>query len=75
MNLKYYNWLHEKKLTALEACIQFVKNYEIINNYIIGVKNLSELLLITECFANNKKIEIPKYLKSEEYDLIDPNYW
>lgn len=73
--LKYYNWLHEKQLTALEACIQFVKNYEIINNYIIGVKNLSELLLITECFANNKKIAIPKYLKSEEYDLIDPNYW
>ncbi len=51
------------------------QNYEIINNYIIGVKNLNELLLITECFANSKKIEIPKYLKSEEYDLIDPNYW
>jgi len=71
---KYDNWLSENKLSPLEACLNHVLNYPMIDKVIVGVDSLQNIKEITGAIST-KIPAVPEYLSCNELALINPYLW
>ena len=67
-------WLKKKKLSALSASLNFIKNQKDIDFLVIGIDNYFQLKQITEILKSKKKIDIP-YFQNMSLQTIDPRLW
>ena len=67
-------WLHEHKLTAVQASLAFAMMDSRVGKVIIGVDNLSQLKEIMSV-VNTKIMEYPHSLYTNDLELIDPSRW
>ena len=72
---KYFNTLKEKKISSLEATLNFVKNIKEIDQIIIGINNSNQLL--ENIKAYNKKIKLPweEFAYFDKEEMLDPQNW
>lgn len=71
---QWHQWLADKKLMPLQACLCFVLAHPEIDRVIVGVdslKHLQDILAVTETTG----IEPPANLISADLDLINPSKW
>ncbi len=68
------NFVRQKKISKLQACLNFVSYARDVNKIIIGVDNLNQLKEIINS-KKIKKINFPKNLKSSNFNLINPTLW
>lgn len=71
--VKYDNWLHDNKLSALEACLNFFLNDKRIFKIIVGIENedqLKEILQIRELKTN-----YPIWMDNKDVELLNPSLW
>ena len=67
-------WCKIKKVSRVEACLQYVKQYNNVDFIIIGFDNFKQLKQLIKIFKK-KKIEVPDKFKTKNLDLIDPRKW
>jgi len=67
-------WLRKKKLSALSASLNFIKNQKQIDFLVVGVDNYFQLKQIINIFKSKKKIDIPSF-KNMSLQSIDPRLW
>jgi aryl-alcohol dehydrogenase-like predicted oxidoreductase len=73
--LRWHTWLKENKISALEACLGFVKNIQSIAKIIVGIDGIIQFNEIIAAFRNNNMREIPESLASADENLIIPSNW
>lgn len=71
---RYHNMLSEQKLSPLEACLNFVKNFDVVTKMIVGCCHSSELIAIVEAYKKSIRTDISS-LSSNDLALIDPVCW
>lgn len=59
---------------SLELCLNFIKKYQLVDRFIIGIDNLEHLKEIIKILRCNKSIKVP-FVKSNDKKLIDPTQW
>ena len=67
-------WLHDIKITPIEACISYVFSFNEISKVIIGVESEKQLQDIANLKLPNE-LNIPSELKSNDQLLINPANW
>ena len=70
----FEQWLVKNKLSALEACIRFVKSFNEVDSAIVGVQDLEQLKQIVS-INNKKKGLLAKNLRIDDPKIIDPTNW
>jgi hypothetical protein len=70
---RYENWLKKNNFSKLQGCLNFIKNCKNIDYAIIGFSSYSEFAEIVN--TKFKKIQIPKFLKCHDEQLINPQKW
>jgi hypothetical protein len=71
---QWHNWLREKSLTPLQACLGFALSYPEVDRIIFGVDSVNQLKEILA--AADMKIAIPpSILETNDLDLIIPSRW
>ena len=70
----FLKWCDKTKITQIEACIQFIKKYKLIDYLIVGFDKATHLSIIIEIF-NKKKINVPNSFSCKDLKLIDPRKW
>jgi aryl-alcohol dehydrogenase-like predicted oxidoreductase len=68
------SWLISNKISALQACINFIRSLKNIDMVVFGVNNVNHLKEIINCFRSNNK-NFPKNLFSNDKNLLEPNRW
>ena len=66
------NWLLEKNLSPLDACVSFVSNIKQLDGIIIGIETLKQLNLILN--SKKKKLNFSK-LAINKKKIINPQNW
>lgn len=69
------NWLAINNFNALEACINFIKSYSVIDKIIIGVTSANELKEINKIYNKTEFIKPPDFLQINSPSLINPSFW
>ena len=64
----------ENNTNSLELCLNFIKKYQLVDRFIIGIDNLEHLKEIIKILRSNKSIKVP-FVKSNDKKLIDPTQW
>ena len=70
------NWLRDNKVSALEACIDFVSKEKRIDKIVIGVSSLEEMQEIIKIYNQNELSF--NFLTSEsilDTRLLNPSLW
>jgi aryl-alcohol dehydrogenase-like predicted oxidoreductase len=70
----FLKWCDKTKITQIEACIQFIKKFKLIDYLIVGFDKATHLSIIIEIF-NKKKINVPNIFSCKDLKLIDPRKW
>ena len=72
---KFHTFCKINKITPLEACIRFIKNYK-IDCMILGFDNFLEMKKAIKIFKRkNKKINFPKFICQNHHKVIEPRVW
>ena len=71
---KWYEWLDDNKLTALEATTKYVLSIPQIKRVIVGVDTKNQLKQITD-ISSKKLPSIPPELSSTDTSLLNPFNW
>lgn len=71
---EFNSWCKLNKITALEACINFVRQFNKIKFTVVGFNNTSQLKQIFNIFKKRKK-RITKNFMNNDLNLIDPRRW
>jgi predicted aldo/keto reductase-like oxidoreductase len=71
---QYILWIIENDILPMQACIQFIKSYRMINGIIVGVDKAKHLDEIMKTFKENKKLFFPVFNSNDE-NLINPSLW
>ena len=66
-------WLNNQNITALEACLLFVKRIKEIDKIIVGVDSVQHLKEICKAYKSSKKIYFPKFIINKK--LKNPIKW
>ena len=69
------DWLRINEISALDACLNFVKSYSNIDIIIVGVTDTGQLLDIISKYENDNNSSIPKSLVCNDQLLINPTNW
>lgn len=72
---RFFIWCEFRKISRLQACIDFVKMWKNIDYIIVGFNSYSQFNQILKCFNNKKNINIPNIFGTNKLDLIDPRKW
>jgi aryl-alcohol dehydrogenase-like predicted oxidoreductase len=73
---KWNKWLMNEHITALEACISYVRAFPEINTFIVGVNSLAQIKEIFSIINSElKSLEFPEELSSIDLNLINPTNW
>ena len=70
----YDNWLNEKKISPLQACISFVNSFPEINRIVLGVDSLKQFQGIIKGHTA-VVYDYPNSISCEDLDLIIPSKW
>ena len=70
----YREWISKNEISPIEACIQHVLSYDLVDKIVIGVTNLKELddIILAQ---NRKPIIAPVELAITDEKLINPLEW
>ena len=71
---EFNNWCKYKKISKLNACINFVSKIKGIKIVTIGVNNSLELKQVLKAFKTNKSIKL-KSFSTTNLNVIDPRKW
>ena len=71
--VKWDNWLKKNQISALQACLAFVKEIKEIDKIIIGIDNFEQLKEISTTYKLIKKTSVPNFAINR--DLKDPSKW
>ena len=72
--VKWQEYLIENKISALEACIFFIKNQKDINKVIIGADSVIHLNQILKAFKSKRKVN-DFNIKINDRNLLKPFLW
>jgi aryl-alcohol dehydrogenase-like predicted oxidoreductase len=70
---KYEKWVKQKKITKLEASLNFVLQNKNIDKIILGINSLNHLKQILN--TRNKKVNFKSRLLLEDMHFKDPRIW
>jgi aryl-alcohol dehydrogenase-like predicted oxidoreductase len=68
------DWLHDNKITALEATIRYVISIVEIKKVLVGVHTTEQLKEIIAA-SNGNLPEVPKELSIDDVNLLNPSNW
>lgn len=66
--------LKEKKLTPLQACLQYVLSIREVDRVVVGVNNLKQFQEIASV-RQDSAIEFPDWSDDCDHRLLNPSYW
>ena len=72
---KWDKFNKSNKLNAIESCISFIKNQNLIDEVVVGINNLKQLKEIYNYFTKKNKIYFYDELANNDLGLIDPRNW
>ena len=72
---KWDKFNKSNKLNAIESCISFIKNQNLIDEVVVGINNLKQLKEIYNNFTKKNKIYFYDELANNDLGLIDPRNW
>ena len=72
---KWDKFNKSNKLNAIESCISFIKNQNLIDEVVVGINNLKQLKEIYNYFTKKTKIYFYDDLANNDLGLIDPRNW
>ena len=70
----YYNWVKTNDIKPLNGCLDYVNSIPELTRIVVGIDNCSHLQEILKCKSTPKLI-FPKYLLSNDINLINPSKW
>ena len=70
----YHQFLTDKALSPLQACLSFVKNISQIDKIIVGCCNKSQLNEIINCYKTDISFDGTRFASNSE-GLINPSHW
>lgn len=71
----YDNWLTTSRISSLEACVGFVKQFNSVDKIIVGISSPSHLDGICKALSRNAVIVNPSNIQSDDINLINPAKW
>lgn len=71
---RWYRWLNEQDVSALEACLSFSLSHREIDRVVVGADNMAQLMEIVK-IANRPWCPVFPELSSEDEELINPAKW
>ena len=71
---RWYDWLRDNKVSAMEACLKNVLSNSEIDRAIIGVDSIEQFMQTINAFNIPVTGEIPD-LESKSEELINPSCW
>lgn len=71
----YDNWLKDKQLTGLQACLNFVNKEKNISKIVVGIDNNKQLNDILQAIYIDDSEEVPSNISSNDEELINPANW
>ena len=71
----YDGWLNISKISPIEACIGFVKQFNSVDKIIVGVVSPTHLDSICKAVSRNNVITPPSNIQSDDINLINPSKW
>ncbi len=73
---RWHKFLSDNKISAIEACADFIKLNKIYSKAIVGFDNYKQFLEFFKHFSNRKKLNLNyKYLAVNRTKLINPSKW
>lgn len=66
--------LESLSLTALQACVHFIKKFHEVDRIVVGIDSVSQLSEIIEAYEA-VPLEISDKIRSNDPDLINPSRW
>ena len=73
--IKWNHFCKNKKITSLEGCLQFIRNFKEVDGVVLGIDSLQHLKDIKYLLSKNKiKIKFFKKIKKNSL-LLDPRKW
>jgi aryl-alcohol dehydrogenase-like predicted oxidoreductase len=72
--IKWHGWLKSNNISALDACISYLKNLNEIDRIIVGVNNVNQLADIIRSYKNYPQCNFPD-ISSADHKLINPSLW
>ena len=73
--VNFDNWCKFKKISRLEACIKFIKNFKNIDYSVIGFDNHMQLVDLIKVFKDKRNFRVSRKFKTKNLNLIDPRRW
>ena len=71
---KWYRWLSENEVSAVQACLAFSLSFPEIDRVVIGADNQSQLAQIVSATNKSLDVYLPD-LHSNDQNLINPARW
>ncbi len=71
---QYHQWLNQKSLSSLQACLSYLNQHSEIDKIIVGVDNAQQLQQIITAI-DTPTTDIPDFLQSVDEGLINPSRW
>jgi aryl-alcohol dehydrogenase-like predicted oxidoreductase len=71
---RFYDWIAQNRLTAVEACVAFVINQPHISRIVIGALNTEQLLESVRALSRLGTTS-PFSLRIDDVNLVDPRRW
>lgn len=71
---RWYAWLQENHVTAVEACLAFVASHTPINRIVVGVDSRAQLRELLRAAGKEQPQLLPD-LRCEDERLINPSNW
>ncbi len=72
---RWESWLQQNQISALEACLGFVKSISGIDQIIVGVDSLDHLKAIYDVYSKKFLYSFPEEIFSKDPYLINPSLW
>jgi aryl-alcohol dehydrogenase-like predicted oxidoreductase len=71
---KWYKWLNENDILAVDACLAYPMSFSQINRVVVGADNISQLKQIIKAVSIKSPIKFPN-LENGDEALINPSNW
>ncbi len=72
---EWHDWLEDNSLSALEASLNFVRSYKLIDKIVVGVDSLNQLEQIIEVMSVKKYQHNFPEIGCGDMNLINPSNW
>jgi len=66
------NWVSENNITAIQACVDFVCSFDMVDKFVIGVEGIEQFKKLIKLFSSSGNMVPPAKLMNNDEHLIDP---